>query len=118
MRAVCEDLHSRVPDSMVEKASSMAALHSLLEYHDSFSREVERESSSLTLIRHHVLNLFLHPHVTAPSTPSKHQNQENPCLLEIQSIQEKYDKYVCLSIYLSIRPSVHEIVATFRLSIN
>ncbi|XP_048062412.1 nesprin-1 isoform X1 [Megalobrama amblycephala] len=100
MRAVCEDLHSRVPDSMVEKASSMAALHSLLEYHDSFSREVERESSSLTLLRHHVLNLFLHPHVAAPSTPSKHQNQENPLLLEIQSIQEKYDnllQQVCAS---------------------
>uniref|UniRef100_A0A8C1U557 Spectrin repeat containing, nuclear envelope 1a n=1 Tax=Cyprinus carpio TaxID=7962 RepID=A0A8C1U557_CYPCA len=90
MRAVCEDLHSRVPDNMVEKASSMAALHSLLEYHDSFSREVERESSALTLLRHHVLNLFLHPHASASTTDSKH-NQDNPCLLEIQSIQEKYD---------------------------
>uniref|UniRef100_A0A8C1K642 Spectrin repeat containing, nuclear envelope 1a n=1 Tax=Cyprinus carpio TaxID=7962 RepID=A0A8C1K642_CYPCA len=92
MRAVCEDLHSRVPDNMVEKASSMAALQSLLEYHDSFSREVERESSALTLLRHHVLNLFLHPHASASTTDSKH-NQDNPCLLEIQSIQEKYDKY-------------------------
>ncbi|XP_067272909.1 nesprin-1 isoform X4 [Pseudorasbora parva] len=100
MRAVCKDLHSRVPDSMVEKASSMAALHSLLEYHDSFSREVERESSSLALLRHHVLSLFLHPHAAAPSTPSNHHNQENPCLLEMQSIQEKYDnllQQVCSS---------------------
>ncbi|XP_016311636.1 nesprin-1-like isoform X6 [Sinocyclocheilus anshuiensis] len=99
MRAVCEDLHSRVPDNMVEKASSMAALHSLLEYHDSFSREVERESSALTLLRHHVLNLFLHPHAAASTTDSKH-NQDSPCLLEIQSIQEKYDdllQQVCAS---------------------
>ncbi|KTG06491.1 hypothetical protein cypCar_00011069 [Cyprinus carpio] len=99
MRAVCEDLHSRVPDNMVEKASSMAALQSLLEYHDSFSREVERESSALTLLRHHVLNLFLHPHASASTTDSKH-NQDNPCLLEIQSIQEKYDnllQQVCAS---------------------
>uniref|UniRef100_A0A8C1T562 Spectrin repeat containing, nuclear envelope 1a n=1 Tax=Cyprinus carpio TaxID=7962 RepID=A0A8C1T562_CYPCA len=101
MRAVCEDLHSRVPDNMVEKASSMAALHSLLEYHDSFSREVERESSALTLLRHHVLNLFLHPHASASTTDSKH-NQDNPCLLEIQSIQEKYDKYEYLSTCLSL----------------
>ncbi|XP_043075052.1 nesprin-1 isoform X1 [Puntigrus tetrazona] len=99
MRAVCEDLHSRVPDNMVEKTSSMAALQSLLEYHDSFSREVERESSALTLLRHHVLNLFLHPCASASSTDSKH-NQDNPCLLEIQSIQEKYDnllQQVCAS---------------------
>ncbi|TRY57107.1 hypothetical protein DNTS_023982 [Danionella cerebrum] len=94
MRAVCEDLHSRVPDSMVEKASSMAALHSLIEYHDCFSREVERESSSLTLLAHHVLNLFLNPHNDTP------MSQENPCLLEIQRIQKKYEsllQQVCSS---------------------
>ncbi|XP_052391485.1 nesprin-1 isoform X1 [Carassius gibelio] len=97
MQAVCEDLHSRVPDSMVEKASSMAALHSLLEYHDSFSREVERESSALSLLKHHVLNLLLHPHATASTTKN---SQDSPCLLEIQSIQEKYDdllQQVCAS---------------------
>ncbi len=105
MRAVCEDLHSRVPDNMVEKASSMAALQSLLEYHYSFSREVERESSALTLLRHHVLNLFLHPHASASTTDRKH-NQDNPCLLEIQSIQENYDKYEYLSIGLSLFCSV------------
>uniref|UniRef100_A0A8C1T6X1 Spectrin repeat containing, nuclear envelope 1a n=1 Tax=Cyprinus carpio TaxID=7962 RepID=A0A8C1T6X1_CYPCA len=96
-----DNLQRRVPDNMVEKASSMAALHSLLEYHDSFSREVERESSALTLLRHHVLNLFLHPHASASTTDSKH-NQDNPCLLEIQSIQEKYDKYEYLSTCLSL----------------
>ncbi|XP_037393333.1 nesprin-1 isoform X3 [Pygocentrus nattereri] len=60
MKVVSEDLHSRVPDSVVEKAASMVALHSLLEYHDSFSREVERESSALTLLRHHAISLLLH----------------------------------------------------------
>lgn len=102
MRTVSEDLHSRVPDSMVEKASSMASLQSLLEYHDSFSREVERESSALTLLRHHVLSLFLHPH----PTPNQH-DQETPCLQEIQSIQEKYDKYVVIVIVTSTQPVIH-----------
>ncbi|TSR99415.1 Nesprin-1 [Bagarius yarrelli] len=59
MRSVSEDLHSRVPDSVVEKAASTVALHNLLEYHDSFSREVERENSALTLLRHHALHLLL-----------------------------------------------------------
>ncbi len=86
MRAVCEDLHSRVPDNMVEKASSMAALQSLLEYHYSFSREVERESSALTLLRHHgstcsSILMPLHPPQTV-----KH-NQDNPCLLEIRAFR-------------------------------
>ncbi len=114
MRAVCEDLHSRVPDNMVEKASSMAALQSLLEYHYSFSREVERESSALTLLRHHVLNLFLHPHASASTTDSKH-NQDNPCLLEIQSIQENYDKYEYLSIGLSLFCSVLSVILSVLL---
>ncbi|KAF4071108.1 hypothetical protein AMELA_G00281340 [Ameiurus melas] len=70
MRSVSEDLHSRVPDSVVEKAASTVALHNLLEYHDSFSREVERENSALTLLRHHALHLLLHSDTAGLKTPS------------------------------------------------
>ncbi|KAI5615121.1 nesprin-1 isoform X2 [Silurus asotus] len=92
MRSVSKDLHSRVPDSVVEKAASTVALHNLLEYHDSFSREVERENSALTLLRQHALHLLLHSDpaglktpsdVTSrigkqqPTTPVKHQH--TPC---------------------------------------
>ncbi|KAF5900062.1 nesprin-1-like isoform X2, partial [Clarias magur] len=70
MRSVSEDLHSRVPDSVVEKAASTVALHNLLEYHDSFSREVERENSALTLLRHHALHLLLHSETAGLKTSS------------------------------------------------
>ncbi|MCJ8743979.1 hypothetical protein PDJAM_G00100910, partial [Pangasius djambal] len=78
MRSVSEDLHSRVPDSVVEKAASTVALHNLLEYHDSFSREL--------------------------ATPTKQANNASSedafCLKEIQAMQEKYESLlqkVCVS---------------------
>ncbi|XP_022518839.2 nesprin-1 isoform X7 [Astyanax mexicanus] len=74
MKTVSEDLHSRVPDSVVEKAASMVALNSLLEYHDSFSREVERESSALTLLKHQALSLLLQPVSAGVHT---HSNQSS-----------------------------------------
>ncbi|KAG7275374.1 hypothetical protein CRUP_007930, partial [Coryphaenoides rupestris] len=40
-----------------EKAATRAALQSLLEYHDSYSRELEREQSSLALLCQHTLCL-------------------------------------------------------------
>uniref|UniRef100_A0A8C7FMX2 Spectrin repeat containing nuclear envelope protein 1 n=1 Tax=Oncorhynchus kisutch TaxID=8019 RepID=A0A8C7FMX2_ONCKI len=52
------DLHARVPDSTVEKAATRAALQNLLEYHDSFSLEVEREQSALALLGQHTLSLI------------------------------------------------------------
>ncbi|XP_062858462.1 nesprin-1 isoform X4 [Trichomycterus rosablanca] len=82
MRSVWEDLHGRVPDGVVEKAASTVALHNLLEYHDSFSREVERESSALTLLRHHALGLLLRPNNAGllppsqqPATPRNHMDK-------------------------------------------
>ncbi|XP_060722109.1 nesprin-1 isoform X2 [Tachysurus vachellii] len=76
MRSVSEDLHSRVPDSVVEKAASTVALHNLLEYHDSFSREVERENSALTLLRHHALHLLLHSDTALLKT----SNNQTSCI--------------------------------------
>lgn len=76
-----QDLHSRVPDSTVEKAATRAALQSLLEYHDSFSLEVEREQSILALLGQHARSLKM-----------DEEAEETPCLQEIRGMKENYDR--------------------------
>lgn len=85
VRSVSQDLHSRVPDSTVEKAATRAALQSLLEYHDSFSLEVEREQSILALLGQHARSL-------RGDEEREEMEKETPCLQEIRSMQEKYDR--------------------------
>lgn len=85
VRSVSQDLHSRVPDSTVEKAATRAALQSLLEYHDSFSLEVEREQSILALLGQHSRSL-------RGDEEGEEMEKETPCLQEIRSMQEKYDR--------------------------
>ncbi|XP_039981880.1 nesprin-1-like isoform X3 [Xiphias gladius] len=93
--SVSKDLHSRVPDSTVEKAATRTALQSLLEYHDSFSQEVEREQSILALLRQHTRSLRgeeEEKEVMEKKTENGHE--ETPCLQEIRSMQEQYDSLV------------------------
>lgn len=86
--SVSKDLHSRVPDSTVEKAATRAALQSLLEYHDSFSLEVEREKSILALLVQQTLSL------RGDVMEKKNVDEEEaPCLQEIRSMQEQYDRW-------------------------
>ncbi|XP_071335456.1 nesprin-1 isoform X2 [Trachinotus anak] len=95
VRSVSKDLHSRVPDSTVEKAATRTALQSLLEYHDSFSQEVEREQSILALLRQHTRSLRgeeEEKEVMEKKTENGHE--ETPCLQEIRSMQEQYDSLV------------------------
>ncbi|KAJ8275253.1 hypothetical protein COCON_G00098780 [Conger conger] len=82
--AVAEDLQSRLPDGAVEKASK-AALQTLLEYHDSFSQEVEREHSAMALLRQYALSLLRD--VEAPA----HGQDELPALQDIRTVQERYE---------------------------
>lgn len=90
-----KDLHSRVPDSTVEKAATRAALQSLLEYHDSFSLEVEREQSILALLGQHSRSLRgEEEEEEAMERKTENGHQETPCLQEIKSMQEEYDKLV------------------------
>lgn len=82
VRSVSQDLHNRVPDSTVEKAATRAALQSLLEYHDSFSSEVEREQSILALLGQHARIL----------KGDEEAEKEASCLQEIRGMKEKYDR--------------------------
>ncbi|KPP77537.1 nesprin-1-like, partial [Scleropages formosus] len=91
VRAVAEDLQGRVPDGSVEKASK-ASLQTLLEYHDSFTQEVEREHSALALLRQYALSLPQAMPLTA-ATPISAQT-ELPVVQEIQNMQEHYDSLV------------------------
>uniref|UniRef100_A0A8K9Y661 Spectrin repeat containing nuclear envelope protein 1 n=1 Tax=Oncorhynchus mykiss TaxID=8022 RepID=A0A8K9Y661_ONCMY len=82
------DLHARVPDSTVEKAATRAALQNLLEYHDSFSLEVEREQSALALLGQHTLSLIGEDQEEEDMEMEKTDKtrEETPCLKEIRSI--------------------------------
>ncbi|XP_028808913.1 nesprin-1 isoform X6 [Denticeps clupeoides] len=84
VRSTSDDLQSRIPDSVAEKATSRVALQSLLEYHDSFSHEVERENTTLTLLRQQAFGLLSETDAEAKPYPSL-------CLQEISSIQQSYD---------------------------
>ncbi|XP_026174038.1 nesprin-1 isoform X1 [Mastacembelus armatus] len=96
VRSVSKDLHTRVPDSTVEKAATRAALQSLLEYHDSFSLEVEREQSILALLGQHAQSLRGEEEEKEEATEKKTENghEEASCLQEIRNMQEQYDSLV------------------------
>ncbi|XP_031731325.1 nesprin-1 isoform X8 [Anarrhichthys ocellatus] len=93
VRSVSQDLHSRVPDSTVEKAATRAALQSLLEYHDSFGLEVEREQSILALLGQHTRSLRGEEE-EAMERKAENGLEETPCLQQIRSMQEQYDSLV------------------------
>uniref|UniRef100_A0A8C7M5B3 Spectrin repeat containing nuclear envelope protein 1 n=1 Tax=Oncorhynchus kisutch TaxID=8019 RepID=A0A8C7M5B3_ONCKI len=90
------DLHARVPDSTVEKAATRAALQNLLEYHDSFSLEVEREQSALALLGQHTLSLIGEDQEEEDMDMEKTDStrEETPCLKEIRSMLDIYESLV------------------------
>ena len=95
VRSVSTDLHGRVPDSTVEKAASRAALQSLLEYHDSFSQELDREQSALALLGQHTLRLTREEEEEEEKeeerSPEK-GGEKTSCLEEIRTLQERYER--------------------------
>lgn len=95
VRSVSKDLHTRVPDSTVEKAATRAALQSLLEYHDSFSLEVEREQSILALLGQHTYSLRGEEEdeeKEAKEKKAENGHEETLCVQEIRNLQEQYDR--------------------------
>lgn len=88
MRAVLDELQSRFPDTSVEKASK-ATLQSLLDQHDVLSQDLERELSSLTLLRQYALSLLHDVEVPSPTN----EQDELPGLKEIRCVQDKMERY-------------------------
>ena len=95
VRSVSTDLHGRVPDSTVEKAASRAALQSLLEYHDSFNQELDREQSALALLGQHTLRLRREEEPREEDKEERSPEKggdETSCLEEIRTLQERYER--------------------------
>lgn len=93
VRSVSQDLNSRVPDSSVEKAATRAVLQNLLEYHDSFIMEVEREQSILALLFQQSRSLRSAEDAEAVMEEANEKKlEEKPFLQEIISMQEQYDR--------------------------
>lgn len=88
VRDVSDELQSRFPDSAVEKASK-ATLQSLVDQHDLLSQDLERELSSVTLLRQYALSL-LHD-VEVPPSPTADQ-EELPGLKEIRAVQDQMER--------------------------
>lgn len=94
VRSVSQELNSRVPDSSVEKAATRAVLQTLLEYHDSFIMEVEREQSILALVFQQSRSLRGAGNVEVVTMEEKNEknHEETPCLQEIICMQEQYER--------------------------
>lgn len=93
VQSVSQELNSRVPDSSVEKAATRAVLQTLLEYHDSFIMEVEREQSILALLFQQSHSLCRAEHVESEIEEKNEKKlEETPCLQEIICMQEQYDR--------------------------
>lgn len=90
LKAISEELQSRVPDCAVEKASK-ATLQSVLDQHDLLGQDVERELSSLTLLRQYALSLLHDVEVPSPSPTS--DQDELPSLQEIRAVQDQLERY-------------------------
>lgn len=97
VRSVAMDLRGRIPDSTVEKAATRAALQTLLEYHDSFVLEVEREQSILALLAQHIHRLRGdEDQEEALQRKIENGHQESQCMQEIKCLQEQYERWVLL----------------------
>ncbi|XP_019750512.1 nesprin-1 isoform X11 [Hippocampus comes] len=95
VRSVSMDLRRRIPDSTVEKAATRAALQTLLEYHDSFVLEVEREQSILALLAQHIHRLRGdEDQEVALQRKIENGHQESQCMREIKCLQEQYESLV------------------------
>lgn len=87
VQGVSEDLQRRFPDAAVEKASK-ATLQSLLDQHDLLGQDLERELSSLMLLRQYALSLLHDVEVPSPTS----EQDELPGLKEIRSVQDQMER--------------------------
>lgn len=87
VRTVADDLRSHVPECTVEKASK-ATLQSHLEQHDMATQDLERELSSLTLLRQYALSLLHDVEVAVPTADI----DQLPSLKEIKAVQDQFER--------------------------
>lgn len=88
VQGVSEELQRRFPDTAVEKASK-ATLQSLLDQHDLLGQDLERELSSLMLLRQYALSLLHDVEVPSPTS----EQDELPGLKEIRGVQDQMERY-------------------------
>uniref|UniRef100_A0A672NJW8 Nesprin-1-like n=1 Tax=Sinocyclocheilus grahami TaxID=75366 RepID=A0A672NJW8_SINGR len=86
VRAVTEELKGRVPDCTAEKASK-ATLQSNLDQYELVSQDLERELSSLTLLRQYALSLLHGVEVSVPAA----DHEKLPCLREVKAVQDQLE---------------------------
>lgn len=97
VRSLTEELKGRVPDCTAEKASK-ATLQSHLDQYELVGQDLERELSSLTLLRQYALSL-LHDVEVSVSTPD---HEQLPSLKEIKAVQDILERSVIfLLVFLS-----------------
>ncbi len=88
VRAVTEELKGRVPDCTAEKASK-ATLQSHLDQYELIGQDLERELSSLTLLRQYALSLL---HCVEVSVPTA-DHEQLPSLKEIKAVHDQLERY-------------------------
>lgn len=89
VRAVTEELKGRVPDCAAEKASK-ATLQSHLDQYELVGQDLERELSSLTLLRQYALSLLHGVEVSVPTS----DHEQLPSLKEIKAVQDQLERYI------------------------
>lgn len=89
VRAVTEELKGRVPDCTAEKASK-ATLQSHLDQYELVGQDLERELSSLTLLRQYALSLLHDVEVSVPTA----DHEQLPSLKEIKAVQDQLERCV------------------------
>ncbi|XP_073726049.1 nesprin-1 isoform X5 [Misgurnus anguillicaudatus] len=85
-RATAEELKNRVPECTAEKASK-ATLQSHLDQYELVSQDLEREISSLTLLRQYALSLLHDVEVSVPSA----DHDQLPSMKEIKAVQDQLE---------------------------
>uniref|UniRef100_A0A8C5RH19 Spectrin repeat containing nuclear envelope protein 1 n=1 Tax=Laticauda laticaudata TaxID=8630 RepID=A0A8C5RH19_LATLA len=82
-----DQLHERLPEGSVEKASKNELLD-LLDYHSNFILELEQQLSSLGLLKQHSFSLLQDIEITPSS------QEQMPIMQEIKAMQDRLEKEI------------------------
>lgn len=88
-KAVAEELKNRVPECTAEKASK-ATLQSHVDQYELVSQDLEREISSLTLLRQYALSLLHDVEVSVPTA----DHDQLLSVKDIKAVQDQLERCV------------------------